>query len=416
MNKTSFYLVGDSISIDYHPVLTELLAGGYGYRRKGGLAAARRNLDLATGANGGDSACVLAHLREMLAEGLPEEVVAVNCGLHDIKRNPDSGEIQVSQEEYRKHLQQIVALLQAAGKRMLWIRTTPVDEVQHRKCNGAFHRFEADLAAYNAIADAVMEEAGVDSIDLSGFTASIPGPWFRDHVHFFPEISRAQAGFLRRAFDRLLRPGQAPLHTFLGDSITDAGRERGDCASLGEGYVQCLAERLPHWRFCNLGVSGNRISDLRARLAEVPLESHSLTIYGGINDVVHLFKRNRPQSLEEFEADAAALLEAAQRMGIPLRVMLPFLCEARPVDRAQDWWPLPGGMYQAWRAALEARLRILEALCSERGIPAVPLDPVLGPCKDLCEDGIHPQAAGHALIAGTWAAFVCQKEDLSFTL
>jgi lysophospholipase L1-like esterase len=245
MSKISLYLVGDSISIDYHPYLAELIADGYAYRRKGGLAEARRNLDLATGANGGDSACVLAHVQEMLAEGLPEKVVAVNCGLHDIKRKPDSGEIQVSQEAYRNHLKQIVALLHGAGKRMIWIRTTPVDEVQHRKCNGSFNRLEADLAAYNAIADAVMEEAGVDSLDLYGFTASLPDPLFRDHVHFFPEISRAQAGFIRREFDRLLRPDYPPLHTFLGDSITDAGRDRGDSGSLGEGYVQCLAKDLP---------------------------------------------------------------------------------------------------------------------------------------------------------------------------
>lgn len=220
MNKISIYLVGDSISIDYHPHLAEVLEDGYAYRRKGGLTEARRNLDLPRGANGGDSACVLAHLREALAEGLPEKVVAVNCGLHDIKRSPDSGEIQVSQDVYRNNLQEIVSLLHASGKRMLWIRTTPVDEAQHRKCNGTFNRFEADLAAYNAIADEVMHDAGVDSIDLCGFTASLPGPLFRDHVHLFPEISRAQAGYIRRELDRLLRPGHPLLHTFLGDSIT----------------------------------------------------------------------------------------------------------------------------------------------------------------------------------------------------
>lgn len=214
MRKISIYLVGDSISIDYHPYLGELLAEGYCYRRKGGLAEARRNLDLAQGANGGDSGCVLEHVREILAEGLPEDVVAVNCGLHDIKRNPDSGEIQVSQEQYRRNLNQIVEFLHAAGKRMIWMRTTPVDEVQHRKCNGAFNRFEADLAEYNMTADEVMREAGVESIDLCGFTASLPGPWFRDHVHFFPEISRAQAGYIRRELDRLLRPDQLPLQTF----------------------------------------------------------------------------------------------------------------------------------------------------------------------------------------------------------
>lgn len=400
--RPSLYLVGDSISIDYHPVLESLLAETYAYRRKGGLAAARKNLDDVQGANGGDSATVLAHLREHLQSGLPESTVAVNCGLHDIKRNPKTGAIQIPPDSYRANLQEIITLLHRAGKRMIWIRTTPVDEARHLRCNNAFHRREADLADYNRIADDVMNAADVPRIDLHTFTAALPGELYRDHVHFLPDVPRAQAAFLRREFDRILRPDAAPLHTFLGDSITDASRDRKNPAALGEGYVHLLAQQRPGEHFRNLGVSGNRLSDLTDRLHEVPLESRTLTLYGGINDVVHLFKRNRPQSLEEFEADATDLIHHARRLGIPLRVITPFVCAAKPVARSQDWWPLPEGRYPDWCQALLPRLLILRTLCFTHHIPCLELYPHLGPLTDISEDGVHPNINGHQRIADLW--------------
>lgn len=74
----SLYLIGDSISIDYHRHLKSLLAEEYVYRRKGGVEKARKNLDKVQGANGGDSACVLAHLREELSAGMPEETIRLH--------------------------------------------------------------------------------------------------------------------------------------------------------------------------------------------------------------------------------------------------------------------------------------------------------------------------------------------------
>jgi lysophospholipase L1-like esterase len=404
----SIYLIGDSISIQYHPFLEPLLAEHCAYRRKGGLELARANLDAVQGANGGDSTCVLEHLREELQNGLAESVVAINCGLHDIKRSPETGTIQVPPEDYRANLEEIIRLLHNAGKQLLWINTTPLDEVRHLRCNSSFHRREADLAHYNQIAFDVMQAARVPSIDLHTFTQHLPGELYKDHVHFLPEISRAQAGFLRREFDRVLCRQLPALHSFLGDSISDASRDKSDPASLGNGYLHMLAERLPAFRFRNLGISGNRLSDLRARLDEVPLESSSLTLYGGINDVVHLFKRNRPQSLEEFEADANDLLHEALRLGIPLRMMTPFLCEAKAVDGAEDWWPLPGERYARWRQALEPRITILRRLCHSHAIPCLELDPLLAPCPDVSIDGVHPNEKGHRLIAE------CIGQHLSF--
>jgi len=60
---------------------------------------------------------------------------------------------------------------------------------------------------------------------------------------------------------------------FIGDSITDCGRERpvGEGYGLGNGYVSLLNALLnstypPHpVRIINVGVSGNTVRDLEAR-------------------------------------------------------------------------------------------------------------------------------------------------------
>lgn len=204
-----FYLVGDSISIDYHEALSGLCRDRYAYRRKQGLDLARQDLDAIEGANGGDSRMVLAHLCEELSAGIPETHVVVNCGLHDIKGDLDTGELQVPLDEYRRNLEAIVSLIHGAGTRMIWIRTTPVDDEVHARHARAFRRMEADLLEYNAAADGVMRAAGVAMIDLYGFTTSLRKPLYRDHVHFRPGVSTAQAGFIRRELDRLILPGGA---------------------------------------------------------------------------------------------------------------------------------------------------------------------------------------------------------------
>lgn len=200
----SLYLVGDSISIDYHETLAALCEGHYTYWRKGGLEQARGDLDTAQGANGGDSARVLAHLREIFA-AQPDvaDTFLVNCGLHDIKTNPQTRERQVTLPAYRRHLDSIVSLVTGAGKRLIWITTTPVDEVQHQRHSQSFHRYEGDLAAYNAVAREIMDKHGIAIIDLHAFTSGLGGDIYRDHVHFKPEISARQAAFIRESLDEL---------------------------------------------------------------------------------------------------------------------------------------------------------------------------------------------------------------------
>lgn len=61
---------------------------------------------------------------------------------------------------------------------------------------------------------------------------------------------------------------------FQGDSITDAGRDYADPHHLGDGYpkyaAEAIRERFPDetFEFINLGISGNRTTDLLEPVAE----------------------------------------------------------------------------------------------------------------------------------------------------
>lgn len=203
--KPTVYWVGDSISIDYHQPLGESLLNSFHYSRKSGLVQARKNLDQAQGANGGDSSMVLAHLREYMQGPDPADYLVLNCGLHDIKRARHAEAArQVESEQYRENLEAIIRTVHAAGKKMVWVNTTPVDESIHRQFQKHFFRREADWREYQDIAAEVMEAAQVPIIDLAAFTQSIGEDLYRDHVHFHPAISVAQGRFLARELKRIL--------------------------------------------------------------------------------------------------------------------------------------------------------------------------------------------------------------------
>jgi lysophospholipase L1-like esterase len=188
----TIHIVGDSISIHYGPYLEKYSGRRCHYSRKEGVAG---NLDDPEGANGGDSAMVLAYLRQCISEGSHWDILVVNCGLHDIKRY--AGSCQISSVEYERHLQQI---FEQAGKlcnQIIWMRTTPVvDEIHHSRLS-EFERFNADVEKYNALADRIAGSKRAPIIDLNAFCQSLGGSEiYQDHVHFINEVQMLQGAFI----------------------------------------------------------------------------------------------------------------------------------------------------------------------------------------------------------------------------
>ncbi|QDK81924.1 SGNH/GDSL hydrolase family protein [Spirosoma sp. KCTC 42546] len=199
------YVIGDSISMRYGPFLEKYVQGVWQYDRKSDDGQAAKNLDVPVGANGGDSRMVLEYLKLKAPDkSFQPDVLLLNCGLHDIKRNPETNAIQVDSASYRKNLEAIYQLLHKRNIRLVWMRTTSVEDERHNTRSKAFKRYARDLDAYNAIADDVMRKHGVSIIDLYTFTRSLGSEHFVDHVHYDDSAMQLQAGYIAGFLQGLL--------------------------------------------------------------------------------------------------------------------------------------------------------------------------------------------------------------------
>jgi len=128
--------------------------------------------------------------------GLEADYLMVNCGLHDIKRDPETLTYQVELKDYEQNLHAIITLSKTLKTQLVWIRTTPCDEKVHNTPGKEFFRFSSDVHAYNQTADTVMQEAGIPIIDLYTFTQNLGPELYCDHVHFLDTVRQQQAAFL----------------------------------------------------------------------------------------------------------------------------------------------------------------------------------------------------------------------------
>ncbi|MGA0555598.1 SGNH/GDSL hydrolase family protein [Larkinella sp. VNQ87] len=191
------YVIGDSISMRYGPFLEKYVQGVWQYDRKSDDGQAAKNLDVPVGANGGDSRMVLEFLKLKTADKtFQPDVLLLNCGLHDIKRLPETNAIQVDSASYRKNLEAIYQLLKKHNIPLVWMRTTSVEDERHNTRSKAFKRYARDLDDYNRIADEVMRKHAVPVIDLYTFTRSLGSEHFVDHVHYDEPAMQLQAAYL----------------------------------------------------------------------------------------------------------------------------------------------------------------------------------------------------------------------------
>lgn len=217
-SRPILFVLGDSISIQYGPYLERMLADRYLCDRKGSELlrdesfekekpdTLRRLADMESSSealNGGDSACVLAYLQARCSPTPPTwNVLLLNCGLHDIRTNPQSGSRQVELAAYADNLTAILRLAALASQSVIWLRITPVVDARHQRLNPEFNRFNADVERYNQVADAVMDQAGIPKIDLYTFTCGLSlspdtlDSLYHDHVHFVEPVQQLQAAYI----------------------------------------------------------------------------------------------------------------------------------------------------------------------------------------------------------------------------
>ncbi len=118
--------------------------------------------------NGFDTRNVLMMLDEWAITQSPA-LVHINAGLHDIRRDRQSGEVRVPLAEYRDNVDRILDRLRGEVRaKVIWATMTPVNEQWHRE-QKPFDRREADVAEYNAAAVEVCKTRGVPVDDLCAF-------------------------------------------------------------------------------------------------------------------------------------------------------------------------------------------------------------------------------------------------------
>ncbi|SBT40415.1 SGNH/GDSL hydrolase family protein [Micromonospora auratinigra] len=188
---------------------------------------------------------------------------------------------------------------------------------------------------------------------------------------------------------------------FIGDSITDAGRDRTDGGDLGTGYAMMAAAwftaRHPVHRvdFVNRGVSGDRVRDLRARWQAdcLALAPDVVSILIGVNDMWRRYTTDDPTSAADFARDYRALLESTRRLGARTVLVEPFLV---PLDDAQ----------RRWREDLDPKVDVVRRLAAEFDATLVAVDELFRAAdvdeRTWTRDGVHPTPFGHALIAQAW--------------
>lgn len=196
---------------------------------------------------------------------------------------------------------------------------------------------------------------------------------------------------------------------FQGDSITDAGRNRQDQNrpnnGLGAGYAFFTATELllehpaKNLQFYNRGVSGNRITDLYARIREdiLNLKPALLSILIGVNDTWHGFQYNGGVAIPKFEHMFRELLAEIREERPRMQLVL---CEP---------FVLKCGVVKAgWVKEMALRRAIVKELAAEFGAIFVPFQAEfdravkLAPPAYWASDGVHPTFAGHLLMTRAW--------------
>ena len=203
------FVIGDSISVHYGDYLTAEVSDKFFCIPREGMQEALDNINMAVGGNGGDSCRVLDFVKGQEKDGkLNYDVFLFNCGLHDIKRHPPKGTLQVDHELYEKNLCEIIDLVKSHGIAPVFITTTPVhDEIHHSyiERNKGVERFNADVVEYNKIAVGIMEKYNVPIINLYDFTLPLGAEAYDDHVHYTVEVRKLHAEFIAKELKRIIK-------------------------------------------------------------------------------------------------------------------------------------------------------------------------------------------------------------------
>jgi len=220
-----------------------------------------------------------------------------------------------------------------------------------------------------------------------------------------PEIVLAAAG-AGKSKKIALSPDDIIL--FQGDSITDMGRNRSrkganDNSGLGPGYSFIAASRLllehpdKHLQIYNRAISGNVVPQLAARWQEdcLDIKPTVLSILIGVNDYWHTLGGGYKGTIDSFRQDYHALLERTRKALPNVKLII-----GQP-------YAIPGvkAVTESWFPAFTAYQKAAQELADQYDALWIPYQAIYekaiksAPANYWTPDGVHPNAAGDALMA-----------------
>ena len=197
---------------------------------------------------------------------------------------------------------------------------------------------------------------------------------------------------------------------FIGDSITDAGRDKENYYDMGNGYPKYAAEGIKTAHpdkdlvFINKGVSGTRTCQLFDRLYvdAIKHDPDIVSILIGINAVWHRYSDGQfvKTTDAQIELNYRCILERLRaETNAKIVMMAPFLLDASPKDEIRE--------------DIKTLLPIVRKLADEFSDVFIPLDEHFGKALETqpeplyySKDGVHPNDNGRAFIGKLFAEAV----------
>ena len=189
---------------------------------------------------------------------------------------------------------------------------------------------------------------------------------------------------------------------FLGDSITDAGRDKENYYDMGNGYPKYAVEGIKaahpdkEFVFINKGVSGTRTGQLFDRLYAdaIKHDPDIVSILIGINDLWHRYNEGRyvKTTDAQIELNYRCILERLRaETNAKIVMMAPFLLDSSPKEGIRE--------------DIKTLKPIVEKLADEFADVFVPLDEYFAEALTTqpeplyySKDGVHPNDNGRAFI------------------
>lgn len=183
---------------------------------------------------------------------------------------------------------------------------------------------------------------------------------------------------------------------FIGDSITDSGRDYNDRHGL-TGYNRIACEKLGDVEGFNRGVNGETCLQILQRLRPEceDIRPDVISVLGGINDTTVRGNPPRIASEAEFYDTYRRILRTAYEFTDQVMVVEPFLI---PKDFGMD----------GLRSSLFERIYAIRRLANEFGAVYLPMDGIFAEnwvessADKYTADCIHLTAEGKHLLAEEW--------------